>query len=266
VAFPPQAPGKQALVKFFKERYPTYERFSAVWRVSRKEWDSLASVTRLRERDRTKAQADREAFVLLVARQYFKTATDAIRAKDPNHLILGCRFVWILALKPAVQACGEYCDVVSLNYYEAGIAGKTLLWYTGSASMRVSTDLGFAPFYALAKKPLLVTEFSFRANDSGMPNSYPPGLLLQPNVRTQKVRADKFEECATTWMRQPYFLGYHWFDYMDEPKGGRFDGENGNYGLVNNNDDPYTVFVERLKQTNARVWDLHRAARSSGGH
>jgi hypothetical protein len=110
-----------------------------------------------------------------------------------------------------------------------------------------------------------VTEFGFRANDSGMPNSYPPGLLLQPNVPTQKVRADKFEECATTWMRQPYFLGYHWFDYMDEPKGGRFDGEDGNYGLVNNNDNPYTVLVERLKRTNTRVWDLHRAARSSAG-
>jgi len=265
VAFPPQAPGKQALVKFFRDRYPTYERFSAVWRASRKEWDGLASVTRLRARDRTKAQADQEAFVLLVARQYFKLATDAIRAKDANHLILGCRFVWVLAPKPAVQACGEYCDVVSLNYYEAGMAGKTVLLFTERGSMRIPTDLSFAPFYALAKKPLLVTEFSFRANDSGMPNSYPPGLLLQPNVRTQKARADKFEECATTWMRQPYFLGYHWFDYMDEPKGGRFDGENGNYGLVNNDDNPYTVLVERLKRTNARVWDLHRAARSSSG-
>ena len=267
VAFPAQAPGKQALVKFFKERYPTYERFSAVWRASRKDWDGLASVTRLRPRDRAQAQADQEAFVLLVARQYFKMATDAIRAKDANHLILGCRFVWVLAPKPAVQACGEYCDVVSLNYYEAGLAGKTVLLFTERGSMRIPTDLSFAPFYAVARKPLLVTEFGFRANDSGMPNSYPPGLLLQPNVRTQKVRADKFEECATTWMRQPYFLGYHWFDYMDEPKGGRSgDGENGNYGLVNNGDDPYTVFVERLKQTDARVWDLHRAGRFSTGH
>ena len=102
-------------------------------------------------------------------------------------------------------------------------------------------------------------------NDSGMPNTCPPGMLLQPAVPTQKVRADKFEECATTWMRQPYFLGYHWFVYMDEPKGGRFDGEDGNYGLVNNDDNPYTVLVERLEQTNARVWDLHRAARLSTG-
>jgi hypothetical protein len=265
MAFPPNSPGKQALVKFFQERYPTYERFAAVWRASRKEWDNLASITRLRPRDCAKAQADQEAFVLLVARQYFKLATDAVRAKDPNHLILGCRFVWVLAPKPAVQACGEYCDVVSINYYEAGILGKTLLRFTEKGSLRIPTDLSFAPFYAVARKPLLVTEFGFRANDSGMPNSYPPGLLLQPNVRTQKARANKFEECATTWMRQPYFLGYHWFDYMDEPKGGRFDGEDGNYGLVNNEDNPYADLVERLKRVNARVWDLHRAARLPAG-
>ena len=265
VAFPAEAPGKQELIRFFKERYPTYERFSAVWRMSRKEWDSLGSAKRLRERDRAKAQGDREAFVLLVARRYFKLATDAIRAKDANHLILGCRFVWVLAPRPAVQACGEYCDVVSINYYEAGMAGRALLWYTDSGSLRIPTDLSFAPFYAVAKKPLLVTEFSFRANDSGMPNSYPPGLVLQPNVRTQKARADKFEECATTWLRQPYFVGYHWFDYMDEPKGGRFDGENGNYGLVDNADNPYTVLVERLKRVDAHVWDLHRGARFPAG-
>ena len=58
-------------------------------------------------------------------------------------------------------------------------------------------------------------------------------------------------------MSQPYFLGFHWFDYMDEPKGGRFDGENGNYGLVNIEDQPYTEFVERLKAVNGRSWDLH---------
>jgi hypothetical protein len=265
VAFPPQAPGKLELLKFFKERYQTYERFSAVWSASSTDWDGLASVTQLRARDRAKAQTDREDFVLLVARQYFKTATDAIRAKDANHLILGCRFVWALAPKPAVQACGEYCDVVSLNYYEAGIVGKALLSFTERDSMRIPTGLNFAPFYDAAKKPLLVTEFGFRSMDSGLPNSYPPGLLLEPTVPTQKARADKFEQCATTWMPQPYFLGYHWFEYMDEPKGGRFDGEDGNFGLVNIEDNPYAELVERLKNTNARVWDLHRAARSSGG-
>ncbi len=263
LAMPSDAPGKQRLVAFFKERYQNVERFSEVWSVPLKDWAELAQVQTMNARDAARAQQDREDFVLLAARQYFRIATEAVRAKDKDHLILGCRFVWILAPKPVVQACGEYCDVVSINYYEAGPAGKALLAVSWPYSMRLTPDLAFKGFYETAKKPLLVTEFGFRAMDSGMPNTYPPGVVLQPTVPTQKVRADKFEECAVTWMSQPYFLGYHWFEYMDEPRGGRFDGENGNYGLVNIEDEPYTEFIERFQAVNRRVWDLHAASKMS---
>lgn len=257
VALPPGAPGKRKLMEFFQERYSSVENFCRVWGPKLKSWDDLASAKQLKPRIAPTARADREAFELIVARQYFKTATEAVRAKDPNHLVLGCRFVWVLAPKPAIQACGEFCDVVSINYYEAGVLGKFLLWCTEKDSLRVASDLSFKPFHDLTNKPLIITEFGFRAIDSGLPNTYPPGWLLQPRVTTQKDRADKFEECATTWMSQPYFLGYHWFEYVDEPKGGRFDGENGNYGLVKTDDEPYSEFVTRFQAMNRRAWDLH---------
>lgn len=260
-AMPPEAPGKKKLIEFFKERYQTPEHFNEVWQAGIKEWNDLSSPATLTSRDPVKAREDREAFVLLAARQYFKTATEALRAKDPNHLILGCRLVWALAPKPVVQACGEFCDVVSINYYEVGLVGGPLPSLTADSSMRIPTDLSFRPFYDVACKPLLITEFGFRAMDSGMPNTYPPGWLLQPTVPTQQIRAGKFEQCAVTWMSQPFFLGYHWFEYADEPQGGRnFDGENGNYGLVNINDEPYAEFIARFKAVNRRVWDLHAAS------
>lgn len=260
VAMPPDAPGKQRLIAFFKERYETVDRFSAVWSVALTDWADLGNVRTMNALNPAKARQDREDFVRVVARQYFKTATEALRAKDKHHLILGCRFVWVLAPKPVVQACGEYCDVVSINYYEAGPAGKALLALTWPDSMRIAPDLAFKAFHDLTNKPLLITEFGFRAMDSGMPNTFPPGVVLQPTVPTQQVRADKFEQCVTTWMAQPYFVGYHWFEYLDEPKGGRFDGEDGNYGLVNTDDEPYAGFIERFKAVNRRVWDLHAAS------
>ncbi|MCX6994080.1 MAG: beta-galactosidase [Kiritimatiellaeota bacterium] len=256
MALPPEAPGKQRLVEFFRERYQTVDRFNAVWSTNLKDWNELASRQKLISWGPAQAQRDREAFVLLVAREYFKTAVEAIRAKDPHHLILGCRFLWAIVPWPVVQACGEYCDVVSINYYEAGVLGKLALWLT--TSMRVRTDLTFRPFYDLARKPLLITEFSFRAKDSGLPNTYPPPSVIQPRVSNQMARAAKFEHCATIWMSQPYFLGYHWFQYMDQPKGGRSgDGENDNFGLVNIQNDPYRALVERLATVNRRVWTLH---------
>ena len=257
VAMAPEAPGKQRLVAFFRERYGTPEAFAKVWDVKLSDWAELAQLKGMTALDSAKAEADREEFVHVAAREYFKAAAEGIRSKDKEHLILGCRFVWALVPKPVVQACGEYCDVVSINYYEAGPVGETALNLTSGISMRLPRDLSLRAFFDAAKKPLMVTEFSFRGMDSGMPNTFPPGWLLQPNVATQQDRANKFEHCVTTWLSQPYFVGYHWFEYIDEPKGGRFDGEDGNYGLVNQEDDPYGVLVERFTKMNRRVWDLH---------
>lgn len=258
MAMPPEAPGKKRLIGFFSERYPTLSEFNSVWNAALADWNGLGAMQALMPRDRSRARADREEFALVAARQYFKMATEAIRASDKNHLILGCRFIWATVPRPVVKACGEYCDVVSINYYEAGILGKLALALTAPDALRVSTDLSFKGYFDLANKPLLVTEFSFRAMDGAPPNTYPPPLFIQPTVANQAQRADKFENSTTTWMAQPFFLGYHWFQYMDEPAVGRAgDGENGNYGLVKIDDEPYTEFVERVKAVNRRVWELH---------
>ena len=44
----------------------------------------------------------------------------------------------------------------------------------------------------------------------------------------------------------PWMVGDHWFEYVDEPAGGRFDTENSNFGLVSSADVPWTTLVETL--------------------
>jgi len=257
MAMAPESPGKQRLVAFFKEHYGTVEALARVWNTHLSDWADLAKVKGMPARDAARAEADQEAFVLEAARQYFKAAAEGIRSKDKEHLIMGCRFVCALVPKPVVQACGEFCDVVTINYYEPGPVGEVALRLSSGIAMRLPEDLSFRAFYETAKKPLMVTEFSFRGMDSGMPNTFPPGWFLQPTVPAQEDRADKFEQCVNTWLSQPYFVGYHWFEYIDEPHGGRFDGEDGNYGLVNIEDEPYRVLADRFARVNRRVWDLH---------
>ena len=58
----------------------------------------------------------------------------------------------------------------------------------------------------------------------------------------------------------PQALGYHWFKWSDEPKEGRFDGEDSNYGLVNEGDEPYTDFVNAIAAANAESVQAHRRA------
>jgi hypothetical protein len=257
---PAATPGKQAWCRLLRDRHQTRDAFNRVWTPSIKGWDDLTTLTRLtpREDQAEAAKADCEAFALLVARQYFRTCAEAIRKEDPHHLILGSRFVSWTVPRAVVQACGEFCDVVSINFYEMGVVGLAA-YRTRPASPDWRPDqLDFEPFYKASGKPLMITEFSFRSMDSGMPNTYPPPLAVQPNVPTQKVRAERYAQYVQMWMSRPFFVGYHWFEWADEPKEGRFDGENGNYGLVNIHDEPYHVFVEAVRRVNGRVWSLHR--------
>ncbi len=46
----------------------------------------------------------------------------------------------------------------------------------------------------------------------------------------------------------PWVLGDAWFEYVDEPAGGRTgDGENSNWGLVSVNDVPYQTMVDAAR-------------------
>jgi len=79
-------------------------------------------------------------------------------------------------------------------------------------------------------------------------------------VPTQRDRADRFEEYVTALMRLPFMVGFHWFEFCDEPAEGRFDGENSNYGLVNIKDEPWEVLVERMARVNPTLEALHASA------
>jgi agarase len=95
--------------------------------------------------------------------------------------------------------------------------------------------------YTAGGKPILISEWSYRAADSGLPNTYPP---IYPTVTTQKERAKKFKTYVNALLERDYFVGHHWFIHADQPPEGRFDGENNNFGLVSEADVPYQLLVE----------------------
>jgi len=58
-------------------------------------------------------------------------------------------------------------------------------------------------------------------------------------VLDQQARADGYRLFTTRLARVPYVIGADWFQYYDEPRHGREDGENFNFGLVDIHDRPY---------------------------
>jgi len=236
---PPEAEGKKALVNFLREKYGEISSLNRAWGTSFSSFDDL-----LLEKHAPKtlaAEADRRGFLRIIAEQYFKLTYNIIKKYDPNHLILGCRF----AYKPpdeVLYGCIGYTDVISVNCYTNP--------YSDDLESRI---IDLKEIHRLTSLPIMITEFSFKAMDSGLPNSKGAGVP----VKTQAERAKYYEEYVKAMMKQPFIIGYHWFQYSDQPLEGRFDGENSNFGLVTIQDEPWETLIQKATIVNLNAELTH---------
>ncbi len=226
---PAQAPGRRAAIEFLRKRYGgDIERLNRAWQVKTESFEQVPA-----RPESEPYRADADTFLEKFAARYFEVCARAIRAADPNHLYLGARFAG-RPPEPVLRASGP-SDVVSINVY--------------STDPRPTIEYVFKT----TGKPILVTEFAFRATNSGLPNTKGAG----PKVADQQARAKAYAEYVTKLESLPEVVGYHWFKWTDEPKEGRFDGENSNYGLVDIEDRPYREFVEAVKAANTQAAEIH---------
>ncbi|MBC7287641.1 MAG: agarase [Armatimonadetes bacterium] len=235
---PPEAPGHARAVEFLKARYESIGDLNAAWHINLTGWDQLDGGVTFDGSGRTE-QAGRDSFAFLemVARRYFEVCHSAIRRHDPNHLIMGCRLagVWDVVVPRAAKGL---VDVFSANFYVP---------QPQSGPLEAMAEAAGAP--------VVITEWSFRSRDSGLPNTKGAG----PLVNTMAERAQKYRDYLTGLLKMPVVVGAHWFKHCDEPAEGRFDGENSNYGLVNIKDEPYQEFLEVVREVNARAYEIRLA-------
>ena len=178
-------------------------------------------------------------FLRLVAEIYFRECAGAIRAADPNHLVLGSRFAGLNGAHPAVwEVAGRYCDVVTFNIYPWADLDRNVVRVHEAEGSETLAE-AFAARYAVTKRPFLITEWSFPALDSGLPCTHGAGQRF----RTQTLRAQATELFVRTVLNCPSVLGYDYFMWVDQPPEGVSDvfPEDSNYGLVNEKGKPYPL-------------------------
>lgn len=283
--YPVTSPGHQAAVAFLRRRYRSrggIQAFDQVWNQHFKSWKSFSSAGHisqpyflpgmapnwppprlsLEQTDKAnpiRAQfvADCYAFLGKVATRYFRTCRDAIRVADPNHLYLGAKDVYVPP-PPVLKAESRFCDVISIDLYSLHFDRRLRQVFAGnradagpSAQGGVIRQLRLLP----AGKPFIIGEFSFRARDSGLPNTNWAGPLFN----TQKQRAAAMKSYVRAVLGMPNCVGYSWYEYVDEPKGGRGGpgGENSNYGLITRYGKPYTALVRAFTMINADAVSIH---------
>lgn len=182
-----------------------------------------------------------DVFFEQVAEEYYATVCGAIRAVDPNHLIIGDRYLSYYS-QGVVRAAGRHVDVVSTNYNTYAPSG----WVSPSF---------FDTLYRLAARPIMVTEYYFSAmeNRTGNKNAHGPFIV----VPTQRERAAGAGGMTRRLAAHPGMVGYHWFQHADEPPLGRADGEDFNFGLVDTQDRPYEELTAAFTAANGAADGLH---------
>lgn len=173
----------------------------------------------------------RKEFIDRAFERYVEVTSSAVRRHDPNHLILGMRG----GGRPTaaeIRAARAF-DVYSVNVYAYEVTPERV--------KQISELTG---------KPILIGEFHFGSPARGLAAS-----LVQ--TRDQKERAKAYRYYVEQAYAQPELIGAHWFQWVDQPSTGRYDGENYNIGLVDVTDRPYEELTEALKTTHQRLFKIH---------
>ena len=243
--------GKIRLVDFLKVKYQNnISKFNIAWRENFLDFDEILYEKTLGTWPYTiDARNDHNDFLYIVAEQFYKVCYEKIKKYDSNHLILGSRFLSYFAPIKVLEASKEYVDVISVNHYTPNPL-IIPFWFIFQDIIGFARPTNYLKeFNKITDKPILISEFYFRALDSGLPNTKPYRFFMTVQF-TQKQRAICFELQTRPFIKKPYSVGYHWFGYCDQPKTGRFDGENSNNGLVNINDEPYEKLIKSIEQVN----------------
>lgn len=251
----PETPAKQAFTQFMDERYAgDIGALNLVYGTQFQSFQELAAASGLPyDNQNTAHVADRNDFIERIADAYFSAASAALKARDPNHLNLCARFASI-APPGAIRQAAHYCDVVTFNDYYLRSDPISNMALGGLPEERWAQHASLIWQGAGGPKPVILTEWGIRAKDTGLPNSFGAGYV----VNGQADRAQFYHQ-VLTWLLERehegvnFFVGAHWFMYMDEPPTGRFDGEDSNYGVVSIRDEKYALTLEGMQAANAAL-------------
>ncbi|MGA9658331.1 MAG: beta-galactosidase [Asticcacaulis sp.] len=232
-----ESPAKTDFVEALRSKYKTIETLNARWNTKIASWDSLKNGFVVGDINEGLSE-DLSMWLQRYSEQYFEVVQAALKRSMPNYLYMGARMAsWGMPIE-TIRAAAKYTDVVSYNNYTEGVSPN--VW-----SFLKDIDM-----------PSIIGEYHMGAMDSGLYNA---GLVIAAN---QTDRAQMFKNYMHTVIDNPYFVGAHWFEYLDEPASGRaYDGENYNVGFVSVADVPYAPMVKAAKEVNTDLYSRRYAVK-----
>ena len=217
------------------EGYLTLENKNDPGRLAAEKWivERNLSISTITDKEKLE-------FAGFVADKYFETVSKAIKKADPNHMCLGSRIHGSAKfIQGVMEAAAMYCDVVSINYYG--------VW--------TPMDSHLNRWAAWMNKPFIISEFYTKGMDAGLANTTGAGYT----VHTQSDRGYAYQDFCLALLESKNCVGWHYFKYQDnDPTAKGVDPSNvdSNKGIVDNDYNPYTAFMDKMQQFNQQVYSL----------
>lgn len=185
---------------------------------------------------------DAKAFRAYCLDHYLNRVCSYFKPKDKNHLFLGNKFYsWTNELvdEEMMKVAGKYFDVVTINHYRK--------W---------EPDLNdFARWESWTGKPMMITEFYVKGEDSGLANTAGAGWV----VPTQTDRGLFYQNFIMKLIESGNCVGWQWFTYQDnDPQDKTADpsNTNANKGLVTWDYERYDDLLNIMSPVNHEIYNL----------
>lgn len=226
---PESSESKKAFTQWLARRYPSIQEMNRHWNLELSRFEDISGKI-FNEYPSEKAKEDFWDFSEILVAQYINVPCDEVEKVDPNHLNLGMRYAWISS--DLLFKAGERFDVFSINGY-------------GNPGPPPTAEIT-----RISGKPVMIGEFHFGATDRGLPASGIQGTL------SQAERGKAYRYYIEQGLVQPEIIGMHYFQWLDQPIFGRFDGENYNIGFLDICSRPYQELKDAAILTHKRMYEV----------
>ncbi|RIX59523.1 hypothetical protein D3P08_05100 [Paenibacillus nanensis] len=223
---------KSHFVQWLYAKYKSVDQWNAAWGTSFNSFDDLYEPELIACWPESESRSEDFAiFNRMMIRRYVELPARFCKYADPHHLNLGMRYAWV-GSDAVLEGC-EAFDVFSINCYAMEPNREQIR----SISERLNM-------------PVMIGEFHFGAADAGM---------LAYGIRAVATQADRglaYQYFVEQAAAIPELIGVHYFQWNDQPVLGRFDGENYQIGVVDVCHRPYQPFIEAMKRTHERMYEI----------
>jgi hypothetical protein len=224
-----QSESKYQFARWISTQYPTIEDFNTNWNLELESFEELTSQI-FGEHPSEKAKQDFWRFSEILVKKYVDVPCDEVEKVDPDHLNLGMRYAWISS--DLLYKAGDRFDVFSVNGY-------------GNPGPPETEEIA-----RISGKPVMIGEFHFGATDRGLPATGIQGAL------TQEERGKAYRYYLEQGLARPELIGIHYFQWLDQPVFGRFDGENYNIGFMDICNRPYKELTEAAIKSHSKMYEV----------